>query len=97
MRRQVLASSSLSEGPGILRDSPNARDLYRFDPHPLGCAVRDSAPCDVPPGSLVPVREWCIASLAPYSPSRRWNNTDAQQLEMLLHANVSQPVLTCTQ
>ena len=94
--RLVLAASSLSEGPGILRDSPNARDLYRFEAHPSKCRAGNTPPCDVPPVSTRPVREWCIAALAPYSPSRRWNNSDAQQLEMVLHANVSQPVLACS-
>ena len=103
----ALASSSLSGEAGLLRDSPNLRDVYRFEPSEERC--RPAAPPRPCAGALTGggrrVREWCMHANGSrggeqhgeheYSAATRWLNSAPQRLEMLQYRAVSEPRLVC--
>ena len=102
----VLASSSLSGEGGLLRDSPQLRDVYRFEPNEEGCLpAAPPRPCATSlAGGGRRVREWCVHANGSrggygeheYSPARKWLNSAPQQLEMLQYREVSAPRLVCS-
>ena len=90
-RSLVLATSTLSE---LIADSPNLRDAYRFG---RSCPPPTEKRCARPPPSATAAtREWCVTREGVYSPvDGSWDNTDAQQLEMLLGGNATWPTKAC--
>ena len=93
-RHIVHAASTLSD---LLADSPNVRSVYSFVRG--RCRSEQAAastPCDRAPASRHAAQLWCAHSPGGYSPmDGRWNNSDAQQLEMLLGGNSSWPQPAC--
>ena len=54
-------------------------------------------PCEsAPTARHAAVERFCARAAGPYSPVVRWNNSDAQQLEMILGGNATWPVPECT-
>jgi hypothetical protein len=90
----IDASSSLSH---MFDDSPNIRIRYSFAAHRGRCEAAPSMCQQTLPGAEESyVQSWRVCSDGQYTPLHRWNNTDAQQLEMLLHDNVTVPAPACT-